>query len=141
MATQWQGQITGITRVGAGYTGGVVGNLTNTFSNSLFGPKANAAMWDGAVFGASVTTYNGATFHVYVVGDVGGVQIPIAGLIIASTTSTTIPLVNERTIGVVSGSTTYTAGIPTPTAVVFGNSGIVGKSYSAIVYGMLYRNA
>ena len=141
MAVEWNGQVTGITRVGAGFTGGITGNTTNTL-NSLFTPISNRSMWDGAQFGVSVTTFNGVNFSVYVVGNLGGVQVPIAGLSgIGSTLAVMLPIVNERVIGTANGSTQSTfQGIPTPTAVVFGNSAIVGKSYSAIVYATLYRN-
>ena len=141
MAVEWNGPITGITRVGAGYTGGITGPVTNTFEG-LFTPISNRSMWDGAVFGVSVTTFNGVNFSVYVVGNLGGVQVPIAGLSgVGSTLSTLLPILNERILGTATGTTQSTImGIPTPTAVVFGNSAIVGKSYSAIVYATLYRN-
>lgn len=142
MAHQWNGTIIGITRTGAGFTGGVTGNTTYTIGGDLFRNMSRTNMWDGAIFGVSVTTYNGTTFSCYVVGNIGGIQVPIAGIgSIGSTTTSLLPIVNDLAIGTAAGTTQSAyEGVPTPTAVVFGNSTIVGKSYSAVVYATLYRS-
>lgn len=143
MSHFWSGTLVGITRTGAGFTGGITGNTTYTLNSGIFTSKANGAMWDGGVFGVSVTTFNGVNFSVHVVGDLNGLTVPIAGISgIGSTTTTLIPFINEIAIGTAAGTTqNVTVRIPTPKSIVFGNSAIVGKSYSAVVYGMLYRNA
>lgn len=142
MAHQWRGTLIGITRSGAGFTGGVTGNTTYTFGSALFANKSTTDLWDGAMFGVSVTTFNGVNFSCYVVGTLGGITVPIAGISgIGSTTTALLPIVNELSVGVAAGTTqNAVVGIPTPTAVIFGNSGIVGKSYSAVVYGVLSRS-
>ena len=143
MSRQWTGTIIGVTRVGAGFTGGITGNTTYTFGGDFVTSTAGINMWDGAVFGISVTTFNGVNFSCYVVGNVAGITIPIAGWSgIGSTTTLLLPIVNEVAIGTVAGTTQYSfaqTGIPIPTAVTFGNSAIVGKSYSAVVYAKLYN--
>lgn len=141
MAHQWRGTILGITRVGAGFTGGITGNTTYTLNSNNFTKKSSTDMWDGALFGVSVTTFNGVNFSCYILGSLGGVTVPIAGISgIGSTTSTILPIVNQYSVGSGVGTTQSSfVAIPTPVQVVFGNSAIVGGSYSAVVYGLLYR--
>jgi len=138
---QYNGRIAGITRTGAGYTGGITGAATYTISDIAEKGVARTALWEGAVFGISVTTIGTQSFSVYVVGDLGGIQVPIAGLSgIATTASTLLPIVNEVKVATVAGTTQYAVvGIPTPRSVIFGNSATPGQSYSAIVYATLYK--
>lgn len=139
--SKFQGTIATIARVGAGVTGGITGNTTVTFT-SILPLESTTTMWDGSCYGISVTTIGSQAFSCYVVGNLGSVQVPIAGLSgIATTASTILPLVNERIIGTANGTTqvSFQYGIPTPAQAVFGNSATPGQSYSAIVYAMQYK--
>jgi hypothetical protein len=137
------GIIGSIGRVGAGVTGGITGNTTITITPSMFGNVSTAAIWDSAAFGLSVTTIGTQAFNAYVTFPFApSTTIPIAGLSgIATTVSTLLPVVNERTIGVANGSTQFMSsfGVPTPTSIVFGNSATPGQSYSAVVYAILQK--
>lgn len=140
--SKFQGTIASIARVGAGVTGGITGNTTITFT-SIIPLESTTTMWDGMCFGISVTTIGSQAFNCYVVGNLGSVQVPIAGLSgIATTASTILPLINERIIGTATGTTqnSFNYAFPTPSQVIFGNSATPGASYSAIVYAMLYRS-
>jgi hypothetical protein len=141
---RFKGIIASINRTGAGNTGGILGNTTRTVGATLFSSLSNSSMWDHGTFGLSVTTIGTQAFNAYVVfpGHLSTTNIPIAGWSgIATTTSILLPIVNEISIGVVAGTTQFSfiGGIPTPTAVIFGNSGTPGQSYSAVVYAELSR--
>lgn len=141
---RWDGIIATIPRTGAGNTGGITGATTVTVNRGLFYNVSNTQLWDSASFGISVTTIGSQTFSAYVQTSTAGGAIvyPIAGLSgIGTTAGLVLPVVNERSIGVQTGTTqsmVYGA-VPTPFTVVFGNSATPGQSYSAVVYATLYK--
>jgi hypothetical protein len=115
------------------------GPQTVVIGNTIFN-TSNTAMWYAGCFGLSVTTVGTMSFSCYVVGEVGGIQVPIAGLSsIGSTTATLLPLIHERIIGTQVGTTqSALSGIPTPRSIVFGNSALAGQTYGAVVSAILF---
>lgn len=123
-----------------GTQGVVTGNTTLTITTTLFPQKSNTPVWERGYFGYSVTRVGTQTFSIYVIRTHAGTQVPIAGLSgIGTTTSGVLPILNERSIGVAVGTTQNASiGIAIPQQIVFGNSGIVGQTYSAVVTATLY---
>lgn len=121
------------------------GNTSFVIEDQLFKHRTGTRpLWDYACFGVSVTTSvgTGGPFSCYIVGDLAGITIPIAGITsIGSTTVLLLPIVNEVTVAAQAGTTQFAVkGIPTPRRVVFGNSAIVGRTCGAVVFGMLYSS-
>ena len=125
---------------------GILGTRTSTtgpsslvIGNTVFN-TSNAAAWYSGCFGLSVTTVGTQSFSCYVVGEIAGITIPIAGLsAIGSTTATLLPLIHERIIGTQVGTTqSALSGIPTPRRIVFGNSALAGQTYGAVVSAILF---
>lgn len=117
----------------------VTGATTITIDDRIW-RKSNTLLWDTAVFGISITQMGSQQINVYIVGDLQGVTVPIAGLSgIGTTSATLIPVINERIIGTQAGTTqSAILGIPMPRRIVFGNSAIVGQTYSAVVSAALH---
>lgn len=120
----------------------VTGATTLTIDDRIFQKSATRTMWDKGVFAISVTRVGtGANFSCYVVGDLGGVTLPIAGISgIGTTTTTILPIVQERVIGTgAAGNSAQVAmiGIPMPRRIVFGNSALAGQTYAAVVSAIL----
>lgn len=103
---------------------------------------ANCNIWDYGVFAVSVTQIGTQNFNCYVVGDLAGVTVTIAGISgIATTTSTLMPVVSHATLGVATGVTQFAImGVPMPRRIVFGNSATPGQTYSAVVSAMLWSH-
>lgn len=125
-----------------GTQGAVTGATTIVIDDRIFQKSASRTMWDKGVFAISVTRVGtGANFSCYVVGNLSGVQIPIAGISgIGTTTTTILPLVQERVLGTgAAGNSAQVAmiGIPMPRQIVFGNSALAGQTYAAVVSAML----
>ena len=117
----------------------VTGNTTLVIGNAIL-KKSNTTFWERGCFGISVTQMGTEEFHVSIVGDIQGTDIPVAGLSgIVTTSSTLIPIVNERIVATVAGTTQFSViGIALPRRIVFGNSAIVGQTYSAVISASLY---
>lgn len=117
----------------------VTGATTIIIGNTVF-QTSNVPIWYGGYFGLSVTSIGTQAFSVYITGDLGGITVPIAGISgVATTTSTLIPLLQERIIGTNVGTTQSAVyGIPTPRRIVFGNSSTPGQTYSAVVSAVLF---
>ena len=119
----------------------VTGNTTIVIGAEI-SRKSNLPMWNHATFGISVTSVGTEEFHVNIVGNLEGVQVPIAGISgVVTTTSTLIPVTNERILGTEVGVTqSAIVGVPTPTQIVFGNSSTPGQTYSAVVSAILHQH-
>lgn len=119
----------------------VTGATSIRIDDRLFRNISNRAILDYAVFAISVTQVGTQNFNVHIVGDIAGVTLPIAGLSgIGTTTSTLVPIINERIIGTVLGTTQLNqmiTGVPIPRRIVFGNSATPGQTYSAVVSAIL----
>ena len=119
----------------------VTGATSITIDSRIFRQSASRVIWDYGVFAISVTQVGTQQFNCYIVGDLQGVTVPIAGLSgIGSTTATLIPIINERVIGTALGTTQLNqmiTGVPSPRRIVFGNSATPGQTYSAVVSAMM----
>lgn len=121
-----------------GSVGAVTGASTITIDDRIF-KNSNRPMWDKAVFALSTTSSMGSAYNVFIVGNLGGVNIPIAGISsIGSTLGIIIPQVQHILVGTAAGTTQIAReGIPTPRQIIFGNSATPGLTYSAVVFAML----
>ena len=126
----WQGPLVTI--------GDLTGNSTITIDDRI-SKISSRPMWDKAVFALSTTKSLGSAYNVFIVGNLGGVNIPIAGISsIGSTLGIIIPQVQHILVGTAAGTTQIAReGIPTPRQIIFGNSATPGLTYSAVVYAML----
>ena len=118
----------------------VTGNTTLVISDTIL-RNSTQPVWPYGCFGISVSRFGAVNFSCHILGDIGGVSIVIAGLTgIGSTLSQIIPILQQSAINTqILGTTQQTfLGIPTPRTIVFGNSGIVGGTYAAVVSAMLY---
>lgn len=119
----------------------VTGATTIVIDDRIFRKAASKVLWDKGAFAISVTRIGTQAFNCYIVGDLQGVNVPIAGISgIATTTSTVIPIIQERIIGTgAAGNSAQVAviGVPMPRRIIFGNSATPGQTYSAVVSAML----